>query len=181
MYRKPNAFQRFIHRFLMLRLVSAFLARVLHRADNFALRLSHGRWTIAGLVGLPIIRLTTTGAKSGQPRTVPLVGLMDGEKIALIGTNFGRPNHPGWVHNLKANSECQVRYNGMSQPFIARFTEGQEREIYWQMALSYYAGYEKYKARAGAREVAVILLEPKPQINEDRLYPKSPRHKLSST
>ena len=161
MPRNPNAFQRFLHRFLMLQPVSAFLARVLHHADNVALRLSRGRWTFAGLVGLPIIQLTTTGAKSGQPRTVPLVGLVDGDKIALIGSNFGGAKHPGWIHNLKANPECQVSYNGTTQSYKARFTTGQERETYWQMALSYYAGYEKYKSRAGGREIAVILLEPK--------------------
>ena len=161
MPRNPNAFQRLLHRFLMLQPVSAFLARVLHHADNVALRLSRGRWTFAGLVGLPIIQLTTTGAKSGQPRTVPLVGLVDGDKIALIGSNFGGAKHPGWIHNIKANPECQVRYNGTTQSYKARFTTGQERETYWQMALSYYAGYEKYKSRAGGREIAVILLEPK--------------------
>jgi deazaflavin-dependent oxidoreductase (nitroreductase family) len=161
MYHKPNAFQRFIHRFLMLRPVSVFMAHFLYHADNFALRLSRGRWTVTNLVGLPIIQLTTIGAKSGLPRTVPLVGLVDGEEIALIGSNFGRPNHPGWVYNLKANPECQACYKGSLQQYVARFTEGQERETYWQMALSYYAGYEKYKARAGEREIAVILLEPK--------------------
>ena len=161
MYHKPNAFQRFIHRFLMLRPVSVFMAHFLYHADNFALRLSRGRWTVTNLVGLPIIQLTTIGAKSGLPRTIPLVGLVDGEKIALIGSNFGRPNHPGWVYNLKANPECQARYKGSLQQYVARFTEGQERETYWQMALSYYAGYEKYKARAGEREIAVILLTPK--------------------
>ena len=135
---------------------------------NTILRLSRGRWTFAGLVGLPIIQLTTIGAKSGQPHAVPLVGLLDGEKIALIGTNFGKPNHPGWVHNLKANPECQVCYNRALQRYIARFTEGQERETYWQMALSYYVGYEKYKTRAGEREIAVIVLEPKPRMNTDK-------------
>ncbi len=161
MHRKPTTFQRFLHRFLMLQPVSAFLARVLHHADSFALRLSRGRWTFAGIVGLPIIQLTTTGAKSGQLRTVPLVSLLDGERIALIGSNFGRPNQPGWVYNLKVNPECQVRYNGTTQTYKARFTTGQERESYWQLGLSYYAGYEKYKKRAGEREIAVIVLEPK--------------------
>ena len=125
------------------------------------MRLSRGRWTFAGLVGLPIIQLTTIGAKSRLPRTIPLVGLMDGEKIALIGSNFGSPNHPGWVYNLKANPECQVRYNGSSRIYCARFTERQERQAYWQLALSYYAGYEKYKSWAEGREIAVIVLEPK--------------------
>lgn len=161
MNRKPNAYHRLTHRFFMLRPVSAFLARTLHLLDGVALRMSRGRWTIANLVGLPITQLTTIGAKTGLKRTTPLLGVVDGEKIALIGSNFGKPYHPGWVYNLQANPECQVRINGISHPYIARITAGQEREKCWQLALSYYAGLEKYRVRAGEREIAVILLEPK--------------------
>lgn len=158
---KPNAFQRLIHRFLMLAPVSAFLSPSLHRLDALALRLSRGRWTFTALVGLPIIELTTIGARSGQRRTIPLVSLKDGDRIALIGSNFGRPNHPAWYHNLKAHPECEVRCNGRTTAYLAREAQGQERETYWQLAVSYYAGYEKYKARAGKRVIPVMLLEPK--------------------
>lgn len=161
MSRKPNAVHRLTHRFLMLQSVSALLARTLHHADGITMRLSRGRWTITNLVGLPIIQLTTIGAKSGLARTTPLVGVIDREKIALIGSNFGKPSHPGWVHNLEANPECQVRFNEKSQSYVGRITHGKEREKYWQLALAYYAGYEKYRLRAGEREIAVILLEPK--------------------
>jgi deazaflavin-dependent oxidoreductase (nitroreductase family) len=158
---KPNTFQRLIHRFLMLAPVSAFLARSLHHLDALALRLSGGRWTVASLVGLPIVELTTIGAKSGQRRTIPLVSLKDGVRIALIGSNFGRAHHPAWYHNLKAHPECEVRWNGKTTAYLAREAQGQEREAYWQLAVSYYAGYEKYKTRAGKRIIPVMLLEPR--------------------
>jgi len=157
---RPNVFQRLVHRFLMLAPVSACLARSLHRLDALALRLSRGRWTFTALVGLPIIELTTTGAKSGQRRTIPLVSLQDGDRIALIGSNFGRAHHPAWYHNLKAHPACEVRWNGKTAAYLAREAQGQEREKYWQLAVSYYAGYEKYKARAGKRIIPVMLLEP---------------------
>lgn len=158
---QPNTLQRLVHRFLILAPVSAFLARILPSMDKLALRLSKGRWTFTGLVGLPIIELTTVGAKSGQRRTLPLVGLQEEERIVLIGSNFGRAHHPAWYHNLKAHPECEVQINGRRSCYVAREAQGEERERYWQLAVSYYAGYEKYKVRAGKRTIPVMLLEPK--------------------
>jgi deazaflavin-dependent oxidoreductase (nitroreductase family) len=158
---RPNTFQRFVHRFLMLKPVSAFLARVLHHLDSFVLRLTRGKYTITQIVGLPIVQLTTTGAKTGQARTLPLVGLTDGEKIVLIGSNLGQKNNPGWYYNLMANPECLVRVNGRSGTYIARETEGDEREKYWQMAVSYYKGYDVYKIRTAHRTIPVMVLEPR--------------------
>jgi deazaflavin-dependent oxidoreductase (nitroreductase family) len=124
------------------------------------LRLTHGKYTVTQIVGLPILQLTTKGAKTGRMRTVPLVSLADGEKIALIGTNFGQKHNPNWYYNLKAHPECQVQFNGRKDTYIARETEGQERERYWQMAVSYYKGYEVYKIRAAHRKIPVMILEP---------------------
>lgn len=157
---QPNGFQRLIHRFLMLAPISAFLARILPSLDGFALRLSKGRWTITSLVGLPIIELTTIGAKSGQRRKIPLVSIVNDDKIVLIGSNFGKLRHPAWYHNLKAHPRCEVNRNGTSGNYVARELLGAERELYWQLAVSYYAGYEKYKVRAGKRIIPVLLLEP---------------------
>jgi deazaflavin-dependent oxidoreductase (nitroreductase family) len=161
MNKRPNAFQRFVHRFLMLRPVSAFMARVLHHLDTFVLRLTRGKYTVTQIVGLPIVQLSTMGAKSGQTRTLPLVGLIDGKKIALIGTNFGQKHNPSWYYNLKAYPECEVRFSGCADKYIARETEGDEREKYWQMAVSYYKGYYVYKIRAAPRKIPVMVLEPR--------------------
>jgi F420H(2)-dependent quinone reductase len=157
---KPNAFQKFLHRILMLKWVSAFFAIVLHRLDGLVLRLTGEKHTITGIVGLPIIQLTTIGARTGQPRTMPLVSLADGEKIALIGSNFGRKANPGWYYNLKANPACSVHLKGKISQYIAREAQGEEREKYWNMALSYYRGYDLYKKRAAHRVIPVMVLEP---------------------
>jgi len=158
---KPNAYQKLIHRFLMLRPVSAFLSRVLHHADTFMLWLTRGKHTIAEIVGLPIIQLTTKGAKTGQLRTVPLVIVADGEKLGLIGSNFGGRHAPGWYYNLKAHPECEVKFSGKLQTYIARETDGDEYLHYWLTAVALYAGYEKYKERASHRHIPVMVLEPK--------------------
>lgn len=158
---KPNYFQKLIHRILMLGPVSAFLAKALHHADMLMLRLTNDRHTFAELVGLPIIQLTTTGAKTGLPRVVPLVGIVERGAIALVASSFGRVQNPGWYYNLKAHPECVVKFNGRSGAYVARETRGDEYEHYWKIALTYYAGYEKYKQRARYRHIPVMVLEPK--------------------
>jgi len=157
---KPNSYQKFSHRFLTLKPVSALLAVVLHRADTFLMRLTKGKHTFTRLAGLPIVQLTAIGAKSGRWRTMPLVGIPDGEKLVLIASNFGQKHYPGWYHNLKAHPECQVRLNGKSQTYVARESMGDERERYFQLAVSYYAGYQSYQARAMPRKVPVMVLDP---------------------
>jgi len=150
-----------MQRFLSWRLVTTLLAPILHHVDTFFLRLTGGRWDITRLSGLPVVEVTTIGAKSDQPRTLPLAGLPDGDRFVLIASNFGRENNPAWYYNLKANSECIVKKNGQSGTYIAREAEGSEREEYYKLAISYYIGYEAYRQRAAHRKIPVVVLEPK--------------------
>ena len=159
--KKPNMVQRLLHRFLMLRPVTAFFAPRVHHLDKAVFRLTGGRYTAAGILGWDIIQLTTIGARTKQPRTMPLVGVIDDERIALIASNFGREHNPAWYYNLKAHAECDVSFKGKNRKYIAYEAEGEEYEHYWQMAVSYYAGYEKYKERAAHRYIPVMVLEPK--------------------
>jgi len=158
---KPNHVQKLLHRLLMLRVVSAFLARVLHHADMFMLRHTDDRHSFTTFVGLPVIQVTTIGAKTGLPRVTPLVSVLDRDTIALIASNFGQIHNPGWYYNLKEHNECNVLFNGRSGKYIAREAYGDEYEHYWKLANSYYAGYEKYKERAAYRHIPVMVLEPK--------------------
>lgn len=158
--RKPNALQRLLHRFLMLRPVTGFAAPRVHHLDKAVFRLTGGKYTVASILGWDIIRLTTMGARTKQPRTMPLVGVIDDERIALIASNFGREHNPGWYYNLKAHPECNVAFKGRNGKYIAHEAEGEEYEHYWKMAVSYYAGYEKYKERAAHRHIPVMVLEP---------------------
>jgi len=150
-----------IQRFWAWRPVTNLVAPIVHHVDTFFLHLSGGRWDIARLAGLPVIEVTTIGAKSGQKRTLPLAGLPDGANFVLIASNFGRERTPAWYYNLKANPECVIKKKGQAGTYIARETEGEERERYWDLAVSYYVGFETYKQRASHREIPVMVLEPK--------------------
>lgn len=161
MMHKPNIFQKLLHRILMLRPVTAFAAPRVHHIDQAILKLTRGKFTISEILGWNIIQLTTKGAKTNQLRTMPLVGVFDGERIALIASSFGREHNPGWYYNLKAHPDCEVKFNGRSGNYIAREAAGQEYERYWQIAVSLYEGYDKYKNRAAHRHIPVIVLEPK--------------------
>ena len=161
MRRKPNAIQKFFHRFFMLQPVTAFFAPRVHRIDKAILRLTGGKYTGSEILGWNIVLLTTTGAKSGQQRTMPLIALFDDEKIALIASSFGRKHHPAWYFNLKAHPQCTVQWRGRTQTFVAREADGEEYDRYWTLGISYYAGYEKYKERAAHRHIPIMVLEPK--------------------
>ena len=159
--RGPNFIQKLLHRFLMLRPVTEFFAPRVHHLDKAVLKLTGGMFTAAELLGWNIVQLTTTGAKTTQRRTMPLVAVLDGEKIALVASSFGRQHNPGWYYNLKVHPECEVSFKGKSEKYMARETRGDEYKKYFQLAVSQYAGYQKYKERAAHRHIPVMLLEPK--------------------
>lgn len=160
MIRKPSAFQKLLHRVFMLRPVTEFFAPRVNRIDEAILRLTKGKHTGSEIMGWNIIQLTTIGAKSGQPRTRSLAAMFDGEKIVLIASSFGWKHNPAWYYNLKAHPECKVEWHERTGTYVARETSGDEYKKYWQLAVSYYEGYEKYKERAG-RKIPVMVLEPK--------------------
>lgn len=161
MTRKPNVFQKLLHRIFMLRPVTAFATSRVHHIDNAILKLTNGKFTVSELLGWNIVQITTRGAKTNQPRTLPLVGVFDGEKIALIASSFGRKHNPGWYYNLKAHPDCEVQLNGHSGMYIAHEASGEEYQRYWQMAVSFYEGYDRYKHLAAHRHIPVMVLEPK--------------------
>lgn len=142
--------------------MATLLASVLPPADRWLFRLTNGRSTFANLLtGLPMLILTTTGAKSGQPRTTPLVAIPIGDEWALVGSNFGQRHNPAWYYNLKANPQATVMVNGRSFPVLARELAGEERERVWKTAVALYPGYNAYKQRIDAtsqRPIPIILL-----------------------
>ena len=136
-------------------------ARVAHRIDRPLYRLTRGRHTFANLVsGLPVVQLTTTGARSGLPRTVPVVGLPTADGFAVIASNFGQERQPGWYYNLRANPEVSVSVDGRSRRFRAVEAEGDRRSRIWEEGLKVYPGWSQYELRASHRRIAVFVLEP---------------------
>ena len=156
---RPNALQRGLHPVLRTKLSGWFLAHTLHHFDGPVLRLSRGRYSLTSLLaGLPVVTLTTIGAKSGQPRSMPLVAMPSDEQVILIASNFGQKHHPGWYYNIRANPEVQLAYAGRTIAYVARETAGAEREAYWQKAAQLYSGYALYQQRAQPRQIPVLLL-----------------------
>jgi deazaflavin-dependent oxidoreductase (nitroreductase family) len=159
--RQPNFIQRLIHHILMYRPVTEFLAPRTKAIDTFFLKITNGKHTLSELAGWNVVHVTTFGAKSGKEIKLILIAIAHEDKLSLIASNFGRQQHPNWYYNLLKTPECQVQVNGMDGKYIARETEGEEREMYWQLAVQHYAGYEKYRERASPRRIPVMLLEPK--------------------
>ena len=134
--------------------------RLLQRVDEPALRLTRGRSTLSSLLtGLPVVWLTTTGARSGRSRTVPILGFSSAEGLAVIASNFGQARHPAWYHNLRAHPEAEVVVAGRRQRVRAVEVRGERRERIWREGLEIYPGWAAYERRASERRIAVLVLE----------------------
>ena len=121
-------------------------------------RLSGGR--LMGKVNeAPVLLLTTTGRKSGQKRTAPVVYLADGESYVVIGSNAGHRRTPAWSLNLKATPEAEVEVGRRRVPVRARVAEGEERADLWRRHNEQYSGFDEYEARTD-RDIALFVLEP---------------------
>lgn len=134
-------------------------ARSLHHVDRFLLRLSGGQVTLAGVTaGIPVLTITMTGARTGQRRTTPLLGVPFGDDIAVIGTRFGQQGTPGWYYNLRAGPRVEVVYRNRSVTAVAREADGAEWQAIWAQARKIYAGYEAYARRIKDRKIHIMVL-----------------------
>jgi deazaflavin-dependent oxidoreductase (nitroreductase family) len=135
--------------------------RIMYPIDKVLYRATDGRLTVPGLMaGLRVIRLTSTGAQSGQSRTMPLVGIPSGDDLAVIGSNYGQKATPGWVYNLEADPAATVAYRDRSVAVTARAASDPEGDEAFEIAATFYPGYGKYRARASHRVIRVFVLEP---------------------
>jgi deazaflavin-dependent oxidoreductase (nitroreductase family) len=121
-------------------------------------RLSGGK--IGGKLGkAPVLLLTTTGRKSGQQRTQPLLYTAAGNGYAVIASKGGAPQHPLWYLNLQADPSAAVTVGRNTRQMQARDAEGEERETLWRAMTDQYAGYDQY-AEKTTRQIPVVVLDP---------------------
>ncbi len=112
-------------------------------------------------MGQPILLLHTRGARSGQPRTTPLLYTPHGNGFVVVASKAGAAHHPAWYHNLRAHpDDVAVEVGGRRTAVHSRVAEGPERAELWELVNDNYTGYTTYQARAGDRVIPVVLLEP---------------------
>jgi F420H(2)-dependent quinone reductase len=120
-----------------------------------------GTWRIgAGFRDpVPICLLEHRGRKTGKLRTTPLVYLEDGDRIIVVASQAGRPEHPMWYLNLLANPEVTVQVRKDRRPMHARVVEPEERAVLWPKLVDLYADYDSYQSWTD-RVIPVVVLEP---------------------
>jgi deazaflavin-dependent oxidoreductase (nitroreductase family) len=159
----PNLLQRGVQRAAATLVASAVLAAVLPHVDRAVLRLTRGRRTAtSALTGLPVVFLTTIGARSGRRRTTPLVAIFADGAVLVVASNFGNKRDPVWCLNLRANPHATVTYLGSPTEVAASEVRTEEYAAYWSMALATYAGFAAYARRASGRHIPLLLLRRRP-------------------
>ena len=138
--------------------MSRFL-RVASQANVWLYRRTGGQ--IGGRVRrAPILLLTTTGRRSGKPRTTPLLYLLDGENLVVVASSGGSPRHPAWFLNLREAPEVEVEVGRARQPRRARIAADEERERLWPRLVEMYPAYASYQEKT-SRRIPVVLLAPR--------------------
>jgi deazaflavin-dependent oxidoreductase (nitroreductase family) len=161
-YAQTNPIHRFVRWTAATRPVAWFYARTLHHIDRLVFRLSGRRTTFAAIVsGLPVVMLTTTGARSGRQSTLPVLGLPDDDKVVVIASNYGQRHNPAWYYNLRANPDASVVVGGVERSVLAHEAAGEERDRLWRKGLTIYPGWSSYRERASHRSIPVVVLEPR--------------------
>lgn len=126
--------------------------------DRWLIPLSRGRLKVA--MGQPILLLHTRGARSGEPRTTPLLYTPYGDAFIVVASKAGAQHHPAWYHNLRAHPEdTAIEVDGVRMPVRARVVDGPERARLWERVNDNYNGYDAYQSRAAGRTIPVIALE----------------------
>jgi len=129
--------------------------------DQLVFRLSGGAGTATSwLAGVEITMLTTTGARTGRPRTLPVLGLPDGDDTIVIASNFGRRRNPSWYHNLRANPQATIVVDGLSREVVAQELSGPERERGYRRGEEIFPGFSRYVRWAPRRQIPVLRLRP---------------------
>jgi proline iminopeptidase len=108
--------------------------------------------------GSHILLLTTTGRKSGDKTTTPLIFGLDGDNPVIVASKGGAPEHPGWYKNLVKNPTAEVQIKGERFSVRPRDAEGDERERLWQMMNGEWQHYAEYAEKTD-REIPVVVLE----------------------
>ncbi|MBK3646622.1 MULTISPECIES: nitroreductase family deazaflavin-dependent oxidoreductase [Streptomyces] len=150
--------ERVVQRVSSTRGFAKVAPHVIPALDRAVHRLTRGKVLLSAQM-LPGVILTSTGARSGQPRRTPLACMPQeaGRSWLLVGSNFGRTDHPAWTHNLLAHPDAEVSWKGADIPVRARLLQGEERTAAWKELLAFWPPYATYQARV-EREIRIFRI-----------------------
>jgi deazaflavin-dependent oxidoreductase (nitroreductase family) len=111
------------------------------------------------IMGMPVVLVTTRGAKTGKLRKVPLMRVAHDGVYAVVASLGGAPKHPVWYHNVKAHPHVELQDGTVTRDYVAREVLGEEKAIWWKRAVAAYPPYEEYQ-RKTERQIPVFVLEP---------------------
>ncbi|MFD0890845.1 nitroreductase family deazaflavin-dependent oxidoreductase [Streptosporangium algeriense] len=109
--------------------------------------------------GLPVVILTTRGARSGRLRKIPLMRVEHEGRYAAVASKGGFPRHPDWYFNVRSNPHVELRDGAVCLDMTAREVVGDERAEWWERAVAAYPPYAEYQERTG-RVIPVFVLNP---------------------
>jgi len=135
------------------------LMRAASALNTWIYRRTSGTWA-GRLAGAPVGLLTTTGRRSGEARTVPLLYLADGDDFILVASQGGAPRHPGWFLNLAADPSAEMQIGARRIPVTAHEAGPEERALLWPRLVALYPAYDQYQLRT-ARRIPVVRLRPR--------------------
>ncbi|HEY2776193.1 MAG TPA: nitroreductase family deazaflavin-dependent oxidoreductase [Candidatus Binatia bacterium] len=136
------------------------LIHVMSAVNAWIYRLSGGRIGGRWMYNAPILLLVTTGRKSGQKRTAPLLYLEDGPRVVVVGSQGGMAGDPQWVKNVEADANVEIEIGATRRPMTARRGTNEEKERYWPLLCRMYPDYSDYQART-TRDIPVLILDPR--------------------
>jgi deazaflavin-dependent oxidoreductase (nitroreductase family) len=109
--------------------------------------------------GTVTLLLTTTGRRSGEERTTPLIYQPDGDRYVIVASQGGADEHPAWYLNLSADSNVEVQVKDERFDATASTAEGEERERLWKLMTATWPAYDQYQTKTD-RQIPVVVLTP---------------------
>jgi len=153
-YSRTGLFHRLVRRTAATRPMARLFGVIQEPLDRFVYRVSRGRVTASSwLGGLEVSMLTTTGARTGRPRTLPVLALPTGERMVLVASNFGRRRNP--------DPSATIVFGGTRREVVARELSGPERERGYRLAEEMFPAFTHYRRWAAGRRIPVLCLETK--------------------
>jgi deazaflavin-dependent oxidoreductase (nitroreductase family) len=156
--RGMSRFERALSAFAASSPGSWFYLNVANPIDRRLLPATNGRVSLS--LGQPVLCLEVPGAKSGKVRRTPLLFKEVAGELVIVASATGRPKHPAWYHNVRANPRVKIYApGGRTGHYTARTATAEERRRLWSEMLDLYPGFEVYEGRtAGTREIPIVLL-----------------------